>query len=674
MKRQLSQQSTQPITVNQALNIAIGHFQEGNIVDSRELCNKILLANPKISDCYNLLGNIEAQEGEYRNAIVFFNKAISLKKDFSYFYNLGNCFKSLHKLDKAIDSYRSAIRLNPKFPILYFHLGMALRGQGKYKDATKIFKSWVGLNPSDSDSLINLGSILAEQNKNDEAIECYEKVLALEPTNQSALYNLASILSNQGQMIEAKQVFDKLSHSYPSDAVKIKAAWQIPIISPSAQSLHDWRNEFSSKIDELIKTGVQIQDPLTELGKTNFYLAFQGMNNRELNNKVAQLMVSACPSLVWTAPHCLIKSRARGRIRIGFISNFFHLHSIGKTSRGLIAELSRKRFEVHSLFVPSVINDPISKLIQDSSDYYHILPSSLEEARKAIADLKLDILYYQDIGMEPFTYYLAFSRLAPVQCVSFGHPDTTGIDNIDYFVSTNLFETQEADSHYSERLIRLHNVGTPAYYYPPNINHLTKKRAHFGLKDQVHLYFCPQTLFKFHPDFDLILADILSRDEQGVIVCLEAHISYWTKLLKQRLQLSIGKAVDRIVFLPRQNFNDYLNLLALSDVVLDTIHFNGMNTTLEAFSVGTPVVTLPGEFQRGRHTSSMYRKMEMDECIAHDQTDYAELAVRLASDKNFRNVISGKIVERNTKLFKDRQVLEQWEEFFINALNTSIAK
>ncbi len=39
----------------------------------------------------------------------------------------------------------------------------------------------------------------------------------------------------------------------------------------------------------------------------------------------------------------------------------------------------------------------------------------------------LDILFYPDLGMTPLTYFLAFARLAPVQCVSWGHPVTTGI-------------------------------------------------------------------------------------------------------------------------------------------------------------------------------------------------------------------------------------------------------
>ena len=37
--------------------------------------------------------------------------------------------------------------------------------------------------------------------------------------------------------------------------------------------------------------------------------------------------------------------------------------------------------------------------------------------------------------MEPFSYYLSFARLAPVQVVWWGHPDTTPSNQIDYFLS-----------------------------------------------------------------------------------------------------------------------------------------------------------------------------------------------------------------------------------------------
>ena len=52
----------------------------------------------------------------------------------------------------------------------------------------------------------------------------------------------------------------------------------------------------------------------------------------------------------------------------------------------------------------------------------------------------LDIIFYPEIGMSKTIYFLSFSRLATVQIVSWGHPETTGIDTIDYFFSSILLE------------------------------------------------------------------------------------------------------------------------------------------------------------------------------------------------------------------------------------------
>jgi protein O-GlcNAc transferase len=62
----------------------------------------------------------------------------------------------------------------------------------------------------------------------------------------------------------------------------------------------------------------------------------------------------------------------------------------------------------------------------------------LERAHTQLGALELDVLFYQDIGMESVSYFLSFARLASVQCVSFGHPNTTGVPNMDYFISNDL--------------------------------------------------------------------------------------------------------------------------------------------------------------------------------------------------------------------------------------------
>jgi protein O-GlcNAc transferase len=102
--------------------------------------------------------------------------------------------------------------------------------------------------------------------------------------------------------------------------------------------------------------------------------------------------------------------------------------------------------------------------------------------------------------------------------------------------------------------------------------------------------------------------------------------------------------------------------------VLDSIHFNGMNTTLQAFAVGTPVVTLPGRFQRGRHTQAMYRKMGIHDCIARDPQDYVDIAVRVGTDGSYAHDLRERILSRNQVLYEDPRVVSEFERFFSDAL------
>ena len=134
--------------------------------------------------------------------------------------------------------------------------------------------------------------------------------------------------------------------------------------------------------------------------------------------------------------------------------------------------------------------------------------------------------------------------------------------------------------------------------------------------------------------------------------------------LRQRFQVSMPDVADRVIFLPPQNTVDYINLIAVSDVMLDIPSFNGMNSSLEAFAVGTPVVTLPGELQRTRHGTGMYRKMGISDCIANNRLDYIEIAFRLANDSLFRQEISIKILANNYLLFEDDGTILAFSDFF----------
>jgi predicted O-linked N-acetylglucosamine transferase (SPINDLY family) len=410
---------------------------------------------------------------------------------------------------------------------------------------------------------------------------------------------------------------------------------------------------------------VQLDDPQRDIGMTNFYFAYQGVNDRELQSLTAKFYLSACPKLGWTAPHCESPApAARTRLKIGFVSTSLFEHTIGKFYQGIIQKLSRERFEVVVVRPPQDA-DSIGDAIGRSADRNVEIPYDLFTAREIIARERLDILFYPDLGMTPLTYFLAYARLAPVQCVSWGHPVTTGIPNIDYFISAKSIEPPDAQSHYSERLILLDRL--PSYYWRPHHDANPFTRAEFGLPADVKLYLCPQSLFKLHPDFDATLATLLRRDPNARLLLLSGVHKHWDRLLATRFAKAFPDVVGRVIFVPRIPQKDFFRLLTMADAILDPPFFGGGNTSYEAFAMGLPIVTWPGAFMRGRVTEGCYRQMGFNELVADSLDSYVEIALRLANDAPWRERMKTEIAARCAALYEDAAVVTKLEEFLCAA-------
>jgi len=504
----------------------------------------------------------------------------------------------------------------------------------------------------------------------------FEEAARIDPSCYEAVEAARRICVGAGFAERALAHARRAQELKSSPAAALSMHLLVPSIMPSIEAIAEARERYAQGLDAMLAAPPHLESPAGTVGVSAFFLSYHGRSDRQLQEKTARLYLAAIPSLAFVAPHCADRSgrragtdRAGAKIRIGFISRFFASHSIFSTSIGLIEKLSRERFEVVALRITPSRDDEATARVRAAADRTVELDPDVYRARTQIAALELDILFYQDIGMEPISYFLAFARLAPVQCVSFGHPNTTGVPTMDYFISNDLFEPPGPQAHYSERLVLLRDLPTLAYYYKPRLPVGSPGRAAFGLPEEANLYVCPQTLFKLHPDFDAILGGILDRDPKGRVVLIAGQFQEFTDRLRARFAGSLPAHAHRIVFLPFMPFERFMQLLGAADVILDTPHFNGMNSSLQAFAAGTPVVTLPGQMQRGRHTQAMYRKMGILDCIAADARHYVDLAVRIATDPAQALALRRRILARNHVLFGDPRVVEEFERFFIEALD-----
>lgn len=622
--------------------------------------------DPGDPSALDALGNALLETGEPSEAVRCLGAAVALSpEDPQLRFHLGNALRAIGDDHAAGHSFARAAALAPGDARFHNNLGVALHAQSRHAQALEAFDRAAALQPDWSDAHNNRGSALQGMERTEEALEAFGRALQIDPGLARARANRAQALQETGRWREALDEYAVAAAAGAAGA-RFRHALVLPVIPQCAGEIAEARGRIGPSLDALEADGVRLRSPETEVGTTGFHLAYHGLCNRDLQSRIARAYLAASPSLTWTAPH-VGRTRRGGRLRIGFLSRFLRAHSIGKTSRGLIARFSRQDFEVIAIHVPPVSDDEVAQAIRASADRNVVIPTRLQPAREALAALELDALFYQDIGMDPFTYLLAFSRLAPVQCVSFGHPDTTGIPAMDWFVSSALYETAEGPSHYSERLWLARDAGTLAWYLRPPAPRNGLDRASLGLPPDRALYFCPHTHFRLHPEFDTLLRGILETDPRGEVLLIESRQPNWNRLLLARLARSLGPHASRVRMLPLQPHPRYLALMALCDAVLDPIHFNGMNNSLDAFAAGVPVVTWPRELQRGRHTTGMYRRMGWLDCVAQDAEQYVQLAVRLANDADFRASARGAVAERAGVLYEDDHVVREFERFFREA-------
>lgn len=591
------------------------------------------------ADILHRRGVAAFERGDLRSALEALSQAIASDGSRADIHgDIGVVAHRARAWELAEEHFQRALALTPEVARLHYNLGNLFKDVGRLVEAEDCYRRVVAHEPTYAPAHNNLGNVLKQLKRWAEAATAYRAAIAADPEFAPAHRNLADLDETLGHTQESIAGFTRAAVLRKDDGARIRAALAMPVIANSVAEIEDARGRIAEKLAELAGARLRLDDPLAQVGATPFHLAYHGRDDRSMMESLAELYRGACPSLSFTAPHCQdwLGGLEGGPIRVGFASAFLHDHTIGRLNERLIEKLPRARFDVR---------------------LFDRLPRDLAAARAELAAAELDILYFTDIGMEPLTYFLAFARLAPVQCVSWGHPVTTGISSLDYFVSGRSIEPDGAEEFYTERLVCLDSM--PASVASPGYTRAEPNGP---------VFLCLQSLFKLHPDFDPLIGRILARCPGAELVLLAGQHREWERALEARWRRTIPDVVDRIRFVPRRDRGGFMALLASARVVLDTPHFCGGLSSLEALAAGTPVVALPGDFMRSRVTLGLYRRMGMTDLVAKDGDEYLELAVRLARDDGFHAEIQGRIRALAPRLIDDPAPISEHAAFFEKAV------
>ncbi len=469
-------------------------------------------------------------------------------------------------------------------------------------------------------------------------------------TRLLAIADVACRLADNSAAAAAREVYAHVAklagRRAPGLYARIAAQLSLPQVYVDAPAMVGAREGFGAGLDALEEAfsaaALGATDPILEqLAWSNQLLAYQGHDDRALATRYAGLLERGAQVF---APELRERPRGSGsaRRRIGFVSAAFRNSTIGAYFARWVESTTRAGHETVVVQLPPAW-DATTERIGASASRLLRPQGSLRELAQQIRAQSLDLLIYPDLGVDGRISVLAALRLAPRQAMAWGHPSTFGLSTIDAMFSCAAMEPTQAPAHYAERLLTLPGIGTD-YLRPTPAPPIAREAL--GLPAG-RCYLVPQSPSKVHPDSDPVLAAIAASDADGSIVLFQGERPGTTRLLRARLASALRAAgadpQRQLRFLPMTDRPRFLAICAASSVMVDTPHWSGGNTTIDALLSGLPVVALPGTLMRGRQSAAMLERLGIAELVCSEPAAQVMQALAVAGDDDYRRALRARI-------------------------------
>lgn len=633
----------------------------GRFAEAHAALDRALAAAPDLADHHQQRALIFQCEGRLADARLAFEQQLAAGKPSARLLNnYGNTLKQLGDNAAAVAAFGRAIEVEPRYQLAYRNLGDTLYYDGQMQGAEAVYRTMTErFAVSDFEVWRRWGHALNAIGETSLAEHAWQTALKLGDTERMTAHALLFQLKRRNATQAALTLAADIMMRDPRDVAAVVAeALTLPSIYDSQSDVAHWRARYEQGIHQLAaRDATEFRaDEIANLAWSNFHLAYQGHNDRDLQARLGQTlsrwMQSAAPQ--FTQP--LTRRESGSLIRVGFWSSFLRDCTVGKYFESWVTGLPREEFEVvvfHASFVEDWLVDKIRKSVKR---HIRVVGAPSLHAQ-TILDQHLDVLIYPEVGMDAATTILTNMRLAPVQVAAWGHPVTTGSAQIDHYFSVAAMEPPDYVEHYSETVHLLPGLGTR--YVQPTLSGAAAalKRADVGLPDHRALLLVPQSAFKVHPDNDDLFARILhARPEADIVMFVDAAPENTAALGARLARVMHRYGVDwpsRHHLLPRGDHQRYLAVNRLCDLMLDTLHWSGGNTSLDAIAMGLPVVTLPGAYMRGRQSLAMLEIVGELQSVVTTTDEYIQCATTMIGDTQSRDALRGALNVKAPRLFGD---------------------
>ena len=612
----------------------------------------------------------------FTEALASYDQALAVQPNFGDAHNnRGNALTALMRFEDALASFDRAIAARPDSADAHCNRGNALLELGRFDDAAAAFDRAIAIRPDFAEAHRGRGDALAHLNRFDEAMASFDRAIAIKSLYVDAWISRAETLFTCNRNDEAVKSAQAAIDIDPENALCrfLSCVCELRILYDNEDDVDARRRAYENKLRAICsdyEAGRLETNMIEAIAHCKpFYLAYQGRNDRDLQTLYGTLACQAVGAQFRQAA-MPAPPEAAEPIRVGFVSSHFYAHSNWKIPiKGWMSQLDRNRFKIFGYHVGRQRDQETEVAAKLCSRFVHrAMP--LEAWRDEILADAPHILIYPGLLMDELCLQLAAQRLAPVQCNSWGHPETSGLPTVDYFLTSDMMEPADAAEHYTERLVRLPNLSI--YYEPIALSPLRITRDELDMRPDAIVFWSGQSLYKYLPQHDYVFAKIAKSAGNCQFVFIKhAKEAMVADQFRRRLDSVFSQwglaARDHCVFVESLSMDRFVTAMGNCDIFLDSIGWSGCNSTLESLVHNLPVVTFRGPLMRGRHSAAILNRIGVGETVADSVDEYVSIATRLATNSGERRRISLEIDRNKHRAYRDRDCITQLEDFIENA-------
>jgi protein O-GlcNAc transferase len=597
-------------------NLGVALIELGRAPEARDALHVATTIRPNFAEAHNNLGNALRALGDAATAEASFRRAVELKPAYGEAHsNLGATLRDLGRLEEAEASLRRAVEIAPNHADVLLNLSGVLVDRGQFADAEKFGQASVALRPDNPVAHLNLGAALVDLGRLEEAESSYRRAIALRPDYADAYVNLGNVLRLLGRFDESLAHFERAL-----------------ALEPRKESTH------KSLLMALVYHPVLTPD------------AAYAMHRR--------FETLAAPAQETARPHSNDRNPER-RLKIGYMSSDFRLHSVARYLMPLLSGHDRACFEIH-LYAEQPRADDVTRDFQMLAAAWHpTLGVSDANVAEQIRRDGIDILVCVAGRFDRNRMLVLAHRPAPVQ-ISICDAATSGLSSVDYLFSDRVLTPRRTPERFTERVLCL-----PTFHLSEVPPDLPDPKPRSG-----------EIVFGSFNNPAKISDDVLDLWAATVAAVpgsrLELRFMNWYEApsLRARVHAALDRAgLDRarVSFPPKSpTYGDHLAAYDGIDIALDTFPFSGSTTTFEALAMGVPVITLPGWRMMSRWSAAMLSAIDLSDLAATSRDDFVDIARRLAADRGrlagLRVSLRGRLV--NSAVCAGARKARQYERFY----------